>query len=255
MLADTIGTRSSECSSCSTWPCACRAGVQEQYETAGNTSNLAVEADKRGAGDVLIAAGLASQFDENDETKQRYFARKLGMALLRLHSEWSSAAKPKRPRPEAIEALAAGIKAEDLKAKATAQRAGKPYTSPGSAIARAHAEGERWYANELRILATGLHSRGAVWSQLGPWAVWKGIPPEVVAEALLNWLSPSCPSCDGLGLKKVPNQPALSARQCHPCGGMGKRRPPDAARPVLGYLDDSVQKARNSLKRRLRPVE
>lgn len=57
--------------------------VDEVYSRAGNTSNLTVEADRRGAGDVLIAAGMVGLSP----------SKSLGMALMRLHSEYDSAAR------------------------------------------------------------------------------------------------------------------------------------------------------------------
>jgi len=57
--------------------------IEETYSRAGNTSNLAVEADRRGAGDVLIAAGMVGLNP----------SKSLGMALMRLHSEYDGAAR------------------------------------------------------------------------------------------------------------------------------------------------------------------
>lgn len=56
--------------------------VEEQYLSAGHSSNLRVEADRRSDADVLIAMGWS--------------ATRLGGALLRLHGEWDGAEK--RPR-------------------------------------------------------------------------------------------------------------------------------------------------------------
>ena len=54
--------------------------IEETYSRAGNTSNLTIEADRRGAGDVLIAAGMVGLNP----------SKSLGMALLRLLSEYDS---------------------------------------------------------------------------------------------------------------------------------------------------------------------
>lgn len=56
-----------------------RRGVEETYLSAGNTSNLTVEADRRCDGDVLIAAGWS--------------AGQFGGALMRLRSEFDGAAR------------------------------------------------------------------------------------------------------------------------------------------------------------------
>lgn len=176
-----------------------RATVEETYQVAGNTSNLTVEADRRGAGDVLIAAGWSPS--------------RLGMALLRMHSEWDGSSR----RPKAY------------------GKAPTPMTG-----------------SDLRLLANGLKSRPTVWGQLAPWLALKGIQSEIGAEALLHWLSPTCHACEGHGLKKVPNAPALSARRCNKCHGTGKKPHPEGSAKVLVYLDDCVSRARVSLKVRLR---
>lgn len=187
-----------------------RPGIDEQYQVAGNTSSLKVEADRRGAGDVLIAAGWSQS--------------RVGMALLRLHSEWDSAAKPKRLTADQI---------REMKIP--------------------KAEADRWYVAELRLLAQTLKSRPVVWQQLNHWMTLKAIDPETIAAALLYWLDPTCKECDGHGLRKVPNAPTLSARQCHKCHGAGHTAHPHGSARVLVYIDDCVQKARRSMKNRLRP--
>lgn len=60
-------------------------GIDETYRRAGNTSNLAVEAERRGDADVLIAAGMSGLRPST----------KLGIAVLRLHSEYDGAARLK----------------------------------------------------------------------------------------------------------------------------------------------------------------
>lgn len=56
--------------------------VEEQYLSAAHTSNLRVVAEKKGAGDILIAMGWSPS--------------RIGAALIRLHGEWDGAEK--RPR-------------------------------------------------------------------------------------------------------------------------------------------------------------
>ena len=59
-----------------------RAGIEEQYCQAAQSSNLRCEAEKRGAADILIASGMSG--------------RGLGGALMRLHSEFSRGGAPMR---------------------------------------------------------------------------------------------------------------------------------------------------------------
>ena len=56
--------------------------VEEQYLTAAHTSNLRVVAERKGAGDILIAMAWSPS--------------RIGAALIRLHGEWDGAEK--RPR-------------------------------------------------------------------------------------------------------------------------------------------------------------
>lgn len=98
-----------------------KAGVTEQYTSAANTTNLTVVAEKRGAGDVLMAAGMVRQQPN----------KRLGMAVMRLLSEIEGAqrrhgtsridiallAAKMRTLPEVIERLATYV-AEDAEKKA-----------------------------------------------------------------------------------------------------------------------------------------
>lgn len=173
-----------------------RPGLDERYETATNASRIQLEEHRTGAADVLVAAGWSPT--------------RIGMALLRLHSEWSSA---------------------DV---------------------RGRREGRNINHTDMLLLANGLKSRAAVWAQLSPWLALKAIDPEIGARALLHWLHPVCLHCNGLGMLKVANQPALSGRQCRRCNGTGHRPHPAGAARVLVHLDYCVSVARGSLKQRLR---
>lgn len=168
-------------------------GVEETYQVAGNTSDLTVEADRRGAGDVMIAAGWSDS--------------RVGMALLRLHSEWDGAVK----------------------------RRGRNTMTD----------------SDLRLLASRMKSRGAVWAQILPWVVLKGIDPDVAASALLHWMDDACRKCDGRGFFKIPDAPVLSTKRCK-CNA-GRAWPPNGTNRVVQHLDYCVSVARGSLKKRLRP--
>ena len=216
-----------------------RAGVEERYEVACSTSSLKVEAEKGGSGDVIIAAGWSDS--------------RVGMALLRLASEWNGAAKPTRPTEPMIQAIAERLKADDeamrTKWGPPNPKAPKPY----SPMARARSEALLWHRKELRLLAVSLKSRATVLEQLTHWAILRGIDPLVVGPALLHWLAPKCTVCDGHGRRKIPDAPTLSAKQCHACQGTGNAHAPEGSGRVLTHIDYVVQVARQSLKKRLRP--
>lgn len=74
--------------------------VEEAYLTANHTSNLRVVADKRGAADVIIAAGWSDS--------------RVGMALIRLAGEWDGAEK--RPRMSETDLILLRCKLKSLTA-------------------------------------------------------------------------------------------------------------------------------------------
>lgn len=76
-----------------------RPGVEERYESACGASSLKVVAERGGPGDLLIAAGWSEQ--------------RTGMALLRLHSEFTGAAKPRRMSEATIRANAERMREAD----------------------------------------------------------------------------------------------------------------------------------------------
>jgi hypothetical protein len=254
-------------------------GIEERYETACNASSLKVEADKGGAADILIAGGWSDS--------------RVGMALLRLHSEWDGAAKPQKPTERQIQTIAAALKAQDEAERANRERENgelarlearlqdeqsegerfdlmvdimkqqrlyesgalpKPAPKPqGKPETRARTEAQAWYRRELRLLAQSLKSRASVIEQLTQWAILKGLDPLVVGPAVHHWLSPTCTVCDGHGRRKLPDAPALG-KPCHACNGSGHTPHPQGSARVLGHIDYVVQVARQSLKKRLRPA-
>ena len=62
-----------------------RRTVAEAYQSAANTSDLKVVADRRGDADTIIAAGMSPS--------------RMGLLLLRLVSEWDGAARPPQRDP------------------------------------------------------------------------------------------------------------------------------------------------------------
>ena len=254
--------------------------VEERYESACGASSLRVQAEKGGPADLLIAAGWSES--------------RIGMALLRLHSEFTGAAKPERLTAAQLQALAETFKAADdtertnrdrengeldrlrgLLSKMAAEDEGRVELAEkvveleslyergylplpavkvgGNHQARARAHAAKWYANELRILALSLKSRPVVWEQLLPWAQVKGIPEDHIAQALFHWLDPVCSHCDGHGLHKAKDAPALSAKQCRACNGTGTKAIPEGGSRVLSHISHCTSEARQSISKRLRP--
>lgn len=148
-----------------------RPDIEEMYQSASNTSNLKVEAERRGAGDVLIAAGWS--------------ASRVGMALLRLHSEWDGSEKPPKPTKESVRALVGtyqrALPGEELK------KGQKPKRLT-AAEAQHHAA--TWYAHEVAMLLGKLKALPAVREQLTLQALkWKmGLPDDPAARSELQQL-------------------------------------------------------------------
>jgi hypothetical protein len=243
--------------------------VDELYEAAALTSDLTtgggmvpVDPSIGKAAEVLGAAGMAAapfyrrpagaDSVESDERQQTYFARRTGMALLRLATEWQAATKPRRPRLPTVEELAATMPQAVLRIESGRSVRGPDLAGATIRLARIITDSRGWYQNELRLLAVRLKSRAYVLEQVNFWAIPKGIRPDTVAEAVLYWLSPTCPTCSGHGFMKEPDKPVLSVRQCKDCHGTGNAPRPNGAGEVLNYLDEAVQKGRESLRKRLR---
>ena len=206
-------------------------GIEEQYVSACHTSNMRVEADRRGAGDVIIAAGMNPV--------------RLGGALLRLHSEWDGCEKPRKwsaalvadltdklagPKPSPVARSVAGVKA----------------------VAQAH----QAYLHEMAILFGKLKTmpdvRAQVVLELRKW----GVPDaETVGPAvLLHWLDAVCHPCGGLKFLPIPNTPALSKNRCKACAGAGISFTPygETGKRMENFLDDCTHRARQQISKRLR---
>jgi hypothetical protein len=204
--------------------------VEERYTSAINTSNLRVDADCGGAGDVLIAVGWSDSY--------------MGAALMRLHSEWDAAAKPLRPTKEAIAALAAN---------ADARKSGK------EALLEAQSQAFTWYAREQRLLVGKLKGLPALRRELALRASRWGYQAcqDKAAEVIKFWLDQTCGACHGRKWKLVPGAPALSSKMCHVCRGSGLAQTPHGkeGRRLANYLDTCVDVARRSIKNRLQSIQ
>lgn len=227
-------------------------GIEERYESAGNTSDLTLSGGmvpkdiRAGQGDVILAAGMSASF-HGGPLPGRYYARSLGMALLRLHSEWSSAARPRSPPADLIDSMARAMMSGDQR-----MRVNGGELPQASALSRAHQEARKWYRSELLLFSLRLRSRESALAQLRLWAQPRGIDDDTLAQAMLCWLDQTCPVCDGLKYNRIAGQPALSARPCAPCQGSGLAQRPQGTAAILNAMDDAVQKARSAIGQRLR---
>ena len=184
--------------------------LEEAYSSATTASDLRVEADRRGDADMLIAAGWSMS--------------RIGSALLRLHSEYDSAAHPRLATP----AQFGGDK------KAT------------------HAHN----VHETALMLGRLKSLSGVREQIAAQAAKWGAADQltVAAEVARWWLSQVCQECRGTKFETVAGTGRLSARACKTCRGTGLAQIPcgDLGRKLANWMEECLHAARHDIARRLR---
>lgn len=210
-----------------------RAGIEERYCSAVKASNLSSEASDGGTThlDVLCAAA----WSKSD----------LGVAVLRLVSEFDGIDWPKAPTNEQINTIKASLsrcpsltrdQARDLQRKASD---------------RAWAA----YKTNSRECACRLKSMGKCVDLLGEWAESKGIQYGRMksASALVSYLDARCPTCQGRERVAVAGSPYLSGKVCHTCGGTGERPVTGGAdvRLIIDRIKSAVLSARMGMSRGL----
>ena len=133
----------------------------------------------------------------------------------------------------------------------------------GSALLRLHSEWDgtakprKLTETDARLLYGSLKTLPKVINAVALWAARKGYskPEELAGGAVAYWLDGTCHACGGRGRELMPNasRPTLG-NICRRCGGNGRRRPPagEAGKDVLRLMDESVERARWSIKKRLR---
>jgi hypothetical protein len=207
--------------------------IDEVYTSATHASNLRVVADRRGSADILIAAGWSPI--------------RLGSALLRLHSEFDGAGKPRRMPKEAIERLALSLDVEPgltEQAKALAQ------------ITKARKAADDWYGHEVRLLLGRLKTLPEVRHQLtmqaDRWGVFN--PADVASAVLMWWLFRVCPACSGIKFELIKETNVKSTKLCKCCRGSGEAKLPhlEEGRRLANHIDACIGEARSSIKKRLR---
>lgn len=196
-------------------------GIEESYISASNTTTLEVDPERRMPADMLIAAGW---------NKSR-----LGTALLRLHSEWDGAEKPRKPIPDLVVSI---MERRQITLTAATQLA------------------ETWYIEEMKMLLRKLKSLPRVREQLELKALQRGVeePETLVAGVIHWWLDPTCRSCHGQRWLAIDNTPVLSNRSCPACKSTGKSELPsgDEGRWMLDYIQACMREARSGMAGRFR---
>jgi hypothetical protein len=218
--------------------------IDEAYQGAVSSSNLRVGNDHTlpTPGDMVAAAGM---------NKHR-----MGLALLRLQTEWAKSARPLPPTPEDIGRLARTYKTETER-----PHAGKVKVTRGDQIEYIlplrHAKRERWGWHEQETLFALSALRTLPWVRDGMLARARDdgwdVNAQAVAEVLLWWLNPKCPTCQGHKEDVVIGTGRTNGRVCHACKGTGLANQGD---PPLGrrgqmlakYIRGCLEAARSELR-------
>lgn len=202
--------------------------VEERYTNAAHTTSLAVNPDRRGAADYLMAAGWSES--------------RLGAALMRLRSEWDGAQKPRAVSREAVDA-----------AVTFAMGKGVPSQDDYRQARRQHAE---WLLHEQKILMGQLKSLPEVRAALVETVARRGYEnaEDLAMGTLMWWLDPTCRVCHGRKFEAVKDTGRLSGRLCPACRGSGLRLRDLGIESavIVGLLDDFVYRARQSMSKKLR---
>ena len=145
----------------------------ERYRVAVQASNLRAEAERSGPIDSIMAAGMNKCA--------------LGIAFMRLCSEWDSTEKPIAAKKATLETGA-------------------------------------WLMQERKRLLAKLRTLPEVRETL---VSWSASQPDVsdaahVVQVILWWLDHVCVSCNGLKYQRIVGTPSLSHKQCWQCHGSGE---------------------------------
>lgn len=208
--------------------------IDERFASATNSRDLSLDARVIGDADYLIAAGWSDT--------------RLGMALMRLRSEWDSAARqyttaPCRPTRSQVHKLALAN---------TAQGVPPGREDFDQARSTLEKEFEARNAEIIRPLKTLPAARYFLTFR----AALDGAKDSetLAAQILLHWLSPRCPACMGRKIELKPWTDELNETPCSHCHGTGETQPPGGTigKGLMNYLDSCLERGRESIRRRLK---
>lgn len=215
--------------------------LDERYGAATASSNLRLDENRRGAVNLIIAAGVAGRPDKDGQVKA---SRLLGGALQRLLTEWNQVAKPQRMPVmsfkdwlEALPLIPVGTRID--KDGATVPVMGRDKFAANLKRKEQQTASDAAYRNELMMLAQKLPSRVLVRQILFAEALKWGCedPEEVVAGAIVYWLASKCKTCSGTGEVQAGDK----VRTCGDCQGGTEAPVPgaDAGRALVNHMDES----------------
>lgn len=207
-------------------------GLEELYTSATHSSNLRVQAERRGDADFIIAAGWSQS--------------RIGGALMRLHTEYDGAERLR---------LAAASDFMGAKADKDARKA---------AARQAH----EFNLHEAGLLLQKLKSWPDVRSQVTLHLVKLKVEnaEAKAVEVLRWWLSQTCPVCNGTKMQVAQGTNRHNGKICRACSGTGIRALPGytddralhwqhEAKRLANWLDTCTAKYRAWMGRPLRNGE
>lgn len=131
----------------------------------------------------------------------------------------------------------------------------------GAALMRLHSEWDgcakprAMTETDARLLMGSIKTLPRVLGILQGWAAQRQMAePERLAQAVVaHWLDNICHHCHGRGKEVIPGTPSLG-RQCKVCHGTGRKKEPRGreGRTMLSMMEECVQVARTSMRKRLR---
>ena len=206
-----------------------RKTIDESYATAISSSDLRCETREdapRSDSDVLIASGWSRS--------------RIGGALLRLHTEFDRAEKPRL------------MGAQDFQRQAEGDC---PRGCQKSIKARAQEIADTHNRQQAKLLAGKLKTLPEARQQLViQLTAWKVERPDDMASAVLGWwLHKTCSSCHGRKFDVIAGTARLSNKVCKVCHGTGEARVPhgEAGRRLVNFMDICVDQARHSIRNHL----
>lgn len=206
--------------------------IAERLVSAGNTSDLTVELDRRRPVDVLIAAGLAPSV--------------IGRMLDQLVSEWDGCAKPRRLTPAEVERVASTLP------RVRGPRSGK---ADQLDMAGAATQVAVWFASERRTSLMRLKTLPKLTDPragLIPWLAAQGVAStEAVLLDVLGWyLDRCCARCNGTKWQVIGGTNRQSTKACPSCSGRGESRIPhgEVGRRIVCHLEECAARGRAGTK-------
>jgi hypothetical protein len=212
--------------------------LEEAYTSATNSSNLRVEAEKRGDADLLIASAWSQS--------------RIGGAILRLASEWDSV--PKMP-PVTADGCMPAFMVEWEVTHPQAPTMDEKRAMRSRAAEAAHRVNLHQMGQILARLKSLPDVRMQSVIQLVRWRV--ADADNKAPEIIRWWLHQVCPACHGTKWEVVQGTNRQSQKPCKRCHGSGVSQAPHGqeGKKLANWLDDCASRGRAGIRSRLHSIQ